>query len=218
MQIQAHILTTIPIFAIEDEMEKVIRFFKTTTFSHVAVMEHNKLLGMLSENDFETFEKEKKIEDYRFVLEAFFVREETLWLDVLEVFAKNDANLIPVLDKDDAVMGYYGLTDIVSVFINTPFFTEPGGILVVSKGVKDYSFSEISQIVESNNAKLYGALITDITNDIVEITLKITTENLNEITQSFRRYNYSILYGNEDDLFLEDLKERSKYLDKYLNV
>lgn len=218
MQIQAHILTTIPIFAIEDEMEKVIRFFKTTTFSHVAVMEHNKLLGMLSENDFETFEKEKKIEDYRFVLEAFFVREETLWLDVLEIFAKNDANLIPVLDKDDAVMGYYGLTDIVSVFINTPFFTEPGGILVVSKGVKDYSFSEISQIVESNNAKLYGALITDITNDIVEITLKITTENLNEITQSFRRYNYSILYGNEDDLFLEDLKERSKYLDKYLNV
>lgn len=218
MQIQAHILTTIPIFAIEDEMEKVIRFFKTTTFSHVAVMEHNKLLGMLSENDFETFEKEKKIEDYRFVLEAFFVREETLWLDVLEIFAKNDANLIPVLDKDDAVMGYYGLTDIVSVFINTPFFTEPGGILVVSKGIKDYSFSEISQIVESNNAKLYGALITDITNDIVEITLKITTENLNEITQSFRRYNYSILYGNEDDLFLEDLKERSKYLDKYLNV
>tara|TARA_R110002049_G_scaffold208648_5_gene379131 strand:- start:6432 stop:7088 length:657 start_codon:yes stop_codon:yes gene_type:complete len=218
MQIQSHILTTIPVFTIEDGMEKVIQFFKTTTFSHIAVTENNKLLGMLSENDFKTFEKGKKIQDYRFVLETFFVQEETLWLDVLENFAKNDANLIPVLDKDYGVMGYYGLADIVGVFINTPFFTEPGGILVVSKGVKDYSFSEISQIVESNNAKLYGALITDITNDIVQVTLKITTANLNEITQSFRRYNYSILYGNDDDLFLEDLKERSKYLDKYLNV
>ena len=47
---------------------------------------------------------------------------------------------------------------------------------------------------------------------------KITAENLNEITQTFRRYNYTILYGNADDLFMEDLKQRSNYLDKYLNV
>ncbi|HDZ13953.1 MAG TPA: acetoin utilization protein acuB, partial [Pricia sp.] len=38
------------------------------------------------------------------------------------------------------------------------------------------------------------------------------------IIQTFRRYNYNILFGNHDDQFLEDLKERSNYLEKYLNV
>ncbi len=218
MQIQSHILTTIPVFSIDDTMEKVIRFFKTTTFSHVAVIDDNRLLGMISENDFKTFEKGKKIEDYKFNLEAFYVSSETLWLDVLEVFAKNDANIVPILDKNQFFVGYYDLADIVGVFIGTPFFTEPGGILVVAKGLSDYSFSEIAQIVESNNAKLYGAFITEIASDVAQITLKITSANLNEIIQSFRRYNYSILYGNDNDLFLEDLKERSNYLDKYLNV
>ncbi|WBU88133.1 CBS domain-containing protein [Cellulophaga omnivescoria] len=218
MQIQSNILTTIPTFSINDSMEGVIRFFKTTTFSHVAVVDDNRLIGMIAENDFKSFEKGKKIEDYKYQLENFTVNSDTSWLDVLEVFSKNDANILPVLDKDEAFTGYYDLTDIVALFIGTPFFTEPGGILVVAKGMSDYSFSEVAQIVESNNAKLYGAFITAIENDVVQITLKVTSANLNEITQSFRRYNYSILFGNDDDLFLQDLKERSNYLDKYLNV
>ncbi|TVZ07687.1 CBS domain protein [Cellulophaga sp. RHA_52] len=218
MQIQSNILTTIPTFFINDSMEEVIRFFKTTTFSHVAVVDDNRLIGMIAENDFKSFEKGKKIEDYKYQLENFTVNSDTSWLDVLEVFSKNDANILPVLDKNEAFVGYYDLTDIVALFIGTPFFTEPGGILVVAKGMSDYSFSEVAQIVESNNAKLYGAFITEIENDVVQITLKITSANLNEITQSFRRYNYSILFGNDDDLFLQDLKERSNYLDKYLNV
>ena len=95
---------------------------------------------------------------------------------------------------------------------------EPGGILVVSKGIKDYSLSEIAQIVEGNNGKLLGAFITDNQNDLVQVTLKINTGNLNEVIQTFRRYSYNIVFGNNDDQFLEDLKERSAYLDKYLNV
>jgi hypothetical protein len=48
--------------------------------------------------------------------------------------------------------------------------------------------------------------------------MKLGSENLNEVIQTFRRYNYSILFGNNDDQFMEDLKQRSDYLDKYLNV
>ena len=113
-------------------------------------------------------------------------QKDTGWLDVLEVFARNEANLIPVLDDDSQVMGYYDLTDLVGLFIDIPFFTEPGGILVIAKGKKDYSFSEIAQIVESNNTKILGAFMTDTRNDIVQITLKIGTENMNEVVQTFR--------------------------------
>lgn len=218
MQILTHIINTLPVFGIHDSLEEVIQFFKYTTYSHVAITENNVYAGSLAENDLETFESHQHVEDYRYQMESFFATEETSWLDVLEHFARNEANLLPVLGKEKKVIGYYDLNDIVTVFIDTPFFTEPGAILVVAKAEKDFSFSEIAQIVESNNTRLLGAFITDTRNEVVEVTVKIGSANVNDVGQTFRRYNYNILFGNKEDQFLEDLKERSDYLDKYLNV
>lgn len=218
MKIHSHILSNIPVFKVEDSLKKVIEFFKDHTYSHIAVVEKGRFIGVLTENDLENFKINERIEDYRYNLETFFVRSDTNWLDVLETFSRNEANLLPILGANETVMGYYDLTDFMGVFIDTPFFTEPGGILVVSKGVKDYSFSEIAQIVESNNARFIGGFITEMENDVVQVTIKVNTTNFNEITQTFRRYNYNIIFGNNDDQFLEDLKQRSDYLDKYLNV
>ncbi|MEZ4810505.1 MAG: CBS domain-containing protein [Allomuricauda sp.] len=218
MQIQSQIVTTIPVFEVSGTLEEVIRFFEETTYSHVAVTEQGLYIGSLSENDLACFEPNKKIEDFRFELENFFVTKETSWLDVLEMFSRNEANILPILDENRTVLGYYDLEDVVGMFIDTPFFKEPGAILVVAIGIKDYSFSEIAQIVESNNARLLGAFITDSQNDVVQITLKIGTQSLNQVAQTFRRYNYTIVFGNSDDQFMEDLKQRSDYLEKYLNV
>ncbi|WP_298930594.1 CBS domain-containing protein [uncultured Allomuricauda sp.] len=218
MQIQNQIITTVPIFEVSETLKEVIQFFEETTFSHVAVTENGIYIGLLSENDLACFEPAKKIEDWRLELETFSVTKDTAWLDLLEMFSRNEANVLPVLDENQVIIGYYDLEDIVAFFINTPFFKEPGGILVIATGIKDYSFSEIAQIVESNNARLLGAFITDSQNDVVQITLKVGTLNLNEVAQTFRRYNYTIVYGNSDDQFLEDLKQRSDYLEKYLNV
>ena len=52
--------------------------------------------------------------------------------------------------------------------------------------MSDYSFNEISQIVESNDAKLLGAFVSSIENDIVQITLKINNTSFNEIIQTFK--------------------------------
>lgn len=218
MQVQRHILTDLPVFDIGDSMKKAANFFEGTVFSHVAISENGSFLGILGENELESPVGGKKIEEYRYNLEAFFVRKESNWLDILETFARNDANLLAVLDDNEKVIGYYDLAKIVRAFIDTPFFTEPGDIVVVAKGTKDYSFSEIAQIIESNNAKIVGAFITDMRSDVIQITLKISTSSLNEVLQTFRRYNYNILLGSKDDQFLEDLKQRSDYLDKYLNV
>lgn len=218
MYIQDQIITTVPVFEVSETLKEVIKFFEETTYSHVAVTENGVYLGLLSENDLPCFEPEKSIEDFRYELDNFFVTKETAWLDVLEMFSRNEANILPVVDEDQLILGYYDLEDIVSVFIDTPFFKEPGAILVISTGIKDYSFSEIAQIVESNNARLLGAFITDSENDVVQITLKIGTQSMNEVAQTFRRYNYTIVFGNSDDQFLEDLKQRSDYLEKYLNV
>src|SRR5690606_18123962 len=206
MQLQSHIISTIPIFNIGDPMDGVIQFFENTTYSHVAIIENMEFLGVLDKNDLEIYRKDQKIEDYRYDLESFFVLDDTSWLDVLETFSRNGANILPVLNREHEVTGYYDLTDVVSVFIETPFFTEPGGIIVLAKGTKDYSFSEISQIIESNGGRMIGGFISGMRNDVIQITVKIGAVDLNEVLQTFRRYNYTVLFGNRNDQFLEDLK------------
>lgn len=218
MNLPQHILNTLPVFEIGQPLEGVIQFFENTSFTHVAITEDGRFLGLLPENDLACFEAEKPISDFRDSLEIFAVTKETSWLDILEEFARHEANILPVVDLQQRVQGYYDLNDVVTVFIDTPFFTEPGSILVVATGLKDYSFSEIAQIVESNNTRILGAFISGMQNDVVQLTLKLGSENMNEVIQTFRRYNYSILFGNNDDQFLEDLKQRSDYLNKYLNV
>mgnify|MGYP000750703882 CR=1 FL=1 len=218
MEMQDHIISTIPVFDCEDSLKEVIHFFTHSTYSHVAITEDGLFMGLLGEADLDTFQETSLIEEFRYQLEVFSVAPEATWLDILEVFTRNEANLLPVVNAENRLLGYYDLNDVVDLFTDMPFFTEPGAILVVSKPLRDYSFSEIAQIVEGNNTRLLGAFITSIENETAQITLKIGDSNINEVLQTFRRYHYQVISGSIDDKFLEELRQRSDYLDKYLNV
>ncbi len=193
-------------------------FFTDSSFSHFPVLEDGIYIGSIVADDLETFDVDKKVGDYKYTLEPFFVRTNMIWLDVLEVFGKNHANVVPVLDENNHYVGYYELTDIMKFFHETPFIKEAGGIIIVKKASLDYSMSQITQIVESNNGKLLGLFISNFDNETVEITIKITLGVMNEIIQTFRRYNYEILSEHNEDNYINNLKERSDYLDKYLNI
>jgi len=192
--------------------------FAEYTFSHFPVIENNIYIGCASAEDTEQMDIEKTLEDMRYTLERFFVRDTTMWLDVLEIFAKNETNVVPILDKDNNYLGYYEITDIIQFFHQTPFLKEDGGILVVQKGVADYSMSEVAQIVESNNGRLLGLFISEANLEKVQITIKISLGGLSEIIQTFRRYNYEIISEHQEDAYINTLKDRSDYLDKYLNI
>nr|WP_314897641.1 CBS domain-containing protein [uncultured Flavobacterium sp.] len=193
-------------------------FFNELHFSHFPVVEEGIYIGSIVSDDIETFDRDKKVIDYRFTLEGFFTRTNTIWLDVLEIFAKNHTNLVPVLDENNKYVGYYEIEDIMKFFHETPFLKEPGGIIVVKKPILDYSMSQITQIVESNNGKLLGLFISDADVESVQVTMKISLGAMNEIIQTFRRYNYEIISEHQEDNYINNLKERSDYLDKYLNI
>jgi hypothetical protein len=192
--------------------------FNQLTYSHIPIKKEGVYIGCISETDAHCFEGDKTVNDYQYALETFYVRKSTNWLDILEAFALNNCNIMPVLGANNKYIGYYELSDIMNLFNNTPFLNESGGIIVVEKGIRDYSFSEISQIVESNNGRILGTFVSKIESDVVQITLKIGNTGLNDIIHSFRRYSYNILLGHEQDTYNENLKERSEYLKKYLNI
>ena len=218
MQLQQYIINDINPLCITDKISDLQLLFNNLTCSHVPIHKDGIYMGCISETDAHCFDGASSISDCNYAVEGFYVRDTTNWLDVLEAFAQNDSNIMPVLRMDNTYIGYYELNDIIHVFNETPFFSEPGGIIIVEKGINDYSFSEISQIVESNDAKLLGAFISKMDGDLVKVTLKIANASLNEVIQTFRRYSYNIVSGHEDDTYLNSLKERSQYLDKYLNM
>ena len=218
MHLQEFIINDIKPLSITDKISDLQMLFNQLTYSHIPIQNDGVYLGCISETDAHCFDGAKSINDCNYTIEGFYVRPTTNWLDVLEAFAEHDCNIMPVLDDNNTYLGYYELNDIIHLFNETPFFSEPGGIIVIEKGINDYSFSEISQIVESNNAKLLGAFISKMSTDLVQITLKISNTSLNDIIQTFRRYSYNIVSGHEEDSYIESLKERSQYLDKYLNM
>lgn len=193
-------------------------FFMDVSFSHFPVLEDGIYIGSIVAEDIETFDTDKKISNYKYTLEPFFVRSSMNWLDVLEVFGKNHTDIVPVLDENNRYLGYYELTDSMRFLNETPFIKEAGGIIIVKKALVDYSMSQVSQIVESNNGKLLGLFVSKSDNDTIEITIKVTLGVMNDIIQTFRRYNYEIISEHNDDNYINTLKERSDYLDKYLNI
>jgi predicted transcriptional regulator len=205
-------------FLISESVSEVQDFFAESSYSHFPVLDDDIYIGSISANDSETFDFGKTITDYRYTLEGFFVRENMIWLDVLEVFARNNANIVPILNESNQYIGYYEITDVIKFLNETPFLKETGGIIVVEKLTVDYSMSQIAQIVESNNGKLLGLFVSEASNDKVQVTIKTTLGGLNEIIQTFRRYNYEIISEHNEDDYLNNLKERSEYLDKYLNI
>lgn len=150
--------------------------------------------------------------------EKFAILEDGSLLDSIKLFHIFNANVIPVINKEEKFLGYLSCDDIFNEFSKYPLFSENGAILIVQTNGMDYSFSEISQIVESNNAKIYGMFISGMQDNAVQITLKISSENLTSIDETFERYGYHIVnkfYNDEKD---ELMKDRFGFFQKYLEI
>ena len=206
-------------FALDTKIADVTLFFKETAFSHFPIVKNNKLIGLVSKFDVDEIEAdEKKLEDFIYLIKLFFVESSENLLELIKAFAVNEANLVPVIKEEFTYLGYLDLIDILHVYNETPFLNDEGVVLQLEKEIQDFSFSQVCQIVETNKGKVLGLFISETTGAIVKITLKFNAREINEIIQTFRRYNYSVLSKHKEDFYIEDLKERSDYLQKYLNI
>jgi CBS domain containing-hemolysin-like protein len=205
LDITNYIINDFKPFDGNDSIDSVQNFFSDMTYSHFPVVSEGIYIGCIAADDVITFDNNKTILDYRYTLEGFFARTKMIWLDVLEVFAQNHANIVPVLDESNTYIGYYELNDIIQFFHETPFMNEQGGIIIVRKPTKDFSMSQVAQIVETNNGKILGMFLSEATQDSVQITIKTTLGSLNEIIQTFRRYAYEIVSDHQEDFYIQNL-------------
>ena len=218
MNITDYIRNDFQPLTLQSTVKEALQLFKTYPTTHIPITKNNNYIGCISQSDILTIDNENdSLKEQQDFLEHFLVNSEESIIELLKVFANNDTNILPAIVKHQYV-GYFELNDLLDVFSQSPFLNADGFILIVQKNSKEYSMSEIAQIVESNSGILLGNYISNYLGDKTEVTLKISSQEINEIIQSFRRYNYTIITEHQDDFYLEELKNRSDYLQKFLNT
>lgn len=219
MNIKEYILDDLEVLTPESLVKKAQQIFETLPITHLPIVKNGELLGSISESDIQTIdEKLSKISEHSHLIDFFFTDESITLLKTIKLFSENDTNIMPVLNNEKKYMGYFELNDVLEFFCSSSSLFSDGIIIVIEKNKKDFSMSEVSQIVESNNANILGLYISNQTSDIIQATVKINSEDINEVIQTFRRYNYNLISEHKDDFYLQDLKDRSDYLQKYLNM
>ncbi len=180
-------------------------------YSHYILLDDGKLSGMIPREDIPIPHSPADTSFF------FAGTDDTSW-DVFRKMALHGADIIPVVQNDMTYLGYYVLDDILDILAESPMIGTEATTIIVEKEKHDISFSEISQIIESEQARLLGMFILDTDGNSARVLVRFTGDFINEIAQSFRRYDYKILNDNIEDFLREQLKERSDYLQKYLEI
>ena len=212
------ILTYEPALDLQATTTEVKERFHKLQVTHLPVIQDEQFLGCIGLEDSDSLEQGKTLGDYQYLLSRIAISDNTNWIDALQGFSRHDTNMLPVLDLDGKYLGFLEMDDFIHLLGKTPFLDEPGAVLVIETASHHYSSSQVSQIIESNNGKIMGLFITALTNNTIECTVKLNSNSINEIVQTFRRYGYNIISEHVEDSYVEGLKERSKYLKKFLNI
>ena len=193
-------------------------FFEQSNYSHAALTEYGVFVGCIPNYVLTPYEDATSIEALLDEVEHFSVNENAYWLEALEATLRADADIVPVVDADQRFLGYYLLEDLELFLARTPFLSEGGSVLVLSVHKEAYSIGQLTQILERDNARVLGVLQTADYGARIEITVKLVSESLQTLLSELRRYDFSIEKALNEDLFAEQLRERSAYFEKFLNL
>ena len=124
------------------------------------------------------------------------------------------------MDDENEYFGVITVQDTITSFAQTAAVQAPGAILVLSMDSRDYSLTEISRLIESENAKILGSTIRDDSQDPtkIKLTLKINKTDLSHVVATLERFDYKIIGRFQEPKVFDDGKERLDILMRYLNI
>ncbi|MGP6601791.1 CBS domain-containing protein [Ornithobacterium rhinotracheale] len=219
MTIAPYILNDLPPLALEDTLAQALDVPMDMVPSHRAVVSHGVWQGNVCMEDVEELSTSAQVQDFRLDFQNFFVVPNTNLMDAAKAFQSFGVNYIPVISPENGrFVGYILREDIFNAVCEMTFFSEEGAWVNLRMPTQDFSLSEITQITEVNNAKLYGAFVVYMDEESVEICLKIKSERLSDVVAAYERYGYVVSYESERSERADEMMERYNQLIRFLNV
>jgi len=189
--------------------------------SHLPVVRDTQYLGLVSDKlIYDLNLLEKPLEEELEKLNTSHAHKDQHIFEVAILMYKLKLSVIPVLDTDHYYLGAITLYDLARRFASYFSLEEVGGVIILEVNVNDYSLTEISRIVESNDTKILSFFMNRVPGaSVLDIVLKLDKEDLSAVIQSFMRYNYIVKGVYLDDSKLGDLyKDRYDQFMKFMNI
>lgn len=204
-----------------DSGTKALSWMEVFRIKHLPIVNHREFLGLISDADiYDLNDPDAPVGNHSLSLQKPFVNEDQHIYEVIELLSRLELTLVPVLNQDKQYLGVITQEELTRKFAHLSALQQPGGIIELEMNSHDYSLSEISQIVESNNARILSSYVASAENvNKLRVTLKINLTDLTSVMATFNRYNYTVVSSHMSDEDLDEFyQERFDVFLKYLNT
>jgi acetoin utilization protein AcuB len=211
----------IPSLKTSDPGQTALNWMEIFRISHLPIVNNQDFLGLISDADiYDMNQPEEPIGNHALTLFKPYVTTEQHIFEVIGLASRLKLSVIPVLDNKNHYKGVITTSDLIRHIAGLSSMDQPGGIIVLELIERDYSLSQIAQIVESNNIKVLSMYINSQPESTkLEVTLKVNTGDLVSVIKTFERYKYEVkTWVTDNDSMDQFYSERFDLLMKYLNI
>jgi acetoin utilization protein AcuB len=217
------ITESIPTVTLDEIGSKILTLMEIFRVSHLPVVVGKEYFGVISDKEIYDAENfDEKIEKYIGpILLQPHVHVDQHIFEVVAVALACGVSIIPVLEADHSYLGSITRTDLAFKLTELFSANEPGGIIVLELTEVNYSLSQISQIIEGNDARILSLYIHKPSpySKELDVTIKVNVVDLSGIIQTFTRYDYLIKATYMDQSQIKNLfDDRYDQFMRYINV
>lgn len=208
-----------PALNISDKPTIALGLMEDYDILHLPVLSEEKFVGLISKEDLLDAEDSVGHLSDPHYLKKLFVRGDEHFLAALKMISTHGLSLLPVVNEQQELIGILLTTELlktVSVFLGSE---ERGAVIVLETDKRNFSFGEMSRLVETNDAYITQLnTYTESTTGLVIITLKINKMEVSDVVATFQRYDYIVRYYFGEEEYTNELKENYRHLLSYLNM
>ena len=221
MQAKKLISDVIPSVKSTEKGQRALNYMDLYRVSHIPVVDGPKYVGIVSDKlIYDLNLLDVPIKNQMDKLDTTHVHKDQHIFEIAILMYKLKLSIMPVLDSDHYYVGAITLYDVARRFANLFSLHEIGGVIVLEMNVNDYSLVQISQIVESNGAKVLSSFLDRKPGTSnLNVILKLDQEDLSPVIQAFMRYDYNVVAVYLDHSMLNDLyNDRFEQFMKFMNI
>ena len=210
----------IPRLKLQDTVSKALQLINDFRVTHLPVVADDKYLGLISEEDLLDAEEDKM--PIELMQETFIdaaVHDNEHFLTAVNFCNQHDTSVVPVINDERELAGVITNTDLLKALGNFAGTNEIGGIIVLEMERSQFAISEISSIVDSNDATILHLNTTvHPETGMLTVSIHINKKEIASIVATFERYDYDVIYyfGNEN--FENEIHTNYRHLMNYLDI
>ncbi len=203
-----------------DSGEKALVWMDEFQINHLPVLKNGNFVGLVSESELlDQSNLEPSLDTLFQHLPRPFAYADAHLFDLLQHFALFKLTVLPVLDRQEQFLGVISSQELLQFLAQTGGLNVAGAVLVLEMNAIDYTLAQISQIVESNQAKILNVFVNEIPDSTkIQVNLRINQQNLHSIIRTFERYDYKVLVSFQNRDHQNELQERYQELMHYLSM